>query len=142
MSKSLLQTKASLCFALPFRAELIPSRAAGNHRIGEDEKDVKHPRRLGVKSWALRLAKWKSWLTAVGDAPQVYRSMFIPGFSSLIMVGMSGDTSSAMNMPIVSYVVPSLLFEDVTLKKAAGPFPNAPVSNPPALSANSIKHER
>lgn len=74
-------------------------------------------------------------IVAVGDEPVVYNSIFIPGFSSIMTLGMSGDVSEVTNMPIVSYVVPSLLLDEVTLKKAAGPFPKAPISNPPALNA-------
>jgi PmbA/TldA metallopeptidase C-terminal domain len=75
-------------------------------------------------------------IVAVGDKPVVYNAVFIPGFSSLMMLGMSGDISAVTNMPLVSYIVPSLLFEEVTLKKAPGPFPNPPVTKPPELSTN------
>lgn len=84
---------------------------------------------------SITVAAFKDIL-AVGDKPVVYDSIFVPGFTSIMMLGMSGDISAATNMPVVSYVVPSLLFDEVTLKKASGPFPKAPVSNPPALHAN------
>ncbi len=76
-------------------------------------------------------------IIAVGDKPAVYNSIFIPGFSSLMVLGMTGDISAVTNMPIVSYVVPSLLFDDVTLKKASGPFPKPPVTTAPALTAGN-----
>jgi hypothetical protein len=84
---------------------------------------------------SMTVASFKDIL-AVGDKPVVYNSVFIPGFTSIMMLGMSGDISAVTNVPVVSYVVPSLLFEEVILKKASGPFPKAPVSNPPALNAN------
>jgi hypothetical protein len=84
---------------------------------------------------SMTVASFKDVL-AVGDKPVVYNSIFIPGFASIMMLGMSGDISTVTNMPVVSYVVPSLLFDEVAMKKASGPFPKAPVSKPPALNAN------
>lgn len=75
-------------------------------------------------------------IVAVGEKPVIYHAIFIPGFSSLMMLGLSGDFSAAANMPIASYVVPSLLFEELTMKKVSGPFPKAPVSSPPTLVSN------
>jgi hypothetical protein len=75
-------------------------------------------------------------VVAVGDKPIVYSTYFIPGFTSLMMLGLSGDFSSVMDMPITSYVVPSLLFDDVTLKKVSGPFPNPPLTPAPALGGS------
>lgn len=74
-------------------------------------------------------------VVAVGDKPVVYNSIFIPGFSSLMVAGMTGDISAITNMPIVSYVVPSLLFDEATLKKVTGPFPKPPITTPPPLAA-------
>ncbi len=74
-------------------------------------------------------------VVAVGDKPVVYNSIFIPGFSTLMVAGMTGDVSAITNMPIVSYVVPSLLFDDATLKKVSGPFPKPPITTPPPMSA-------
>lgn len=84
---------------------------------------------------SVTVASFKDIL-AVGDKPVVYNSIFVPGFTSIMMLGMTSDISGVTNMPVVSYVVPSLLFDEVTLKKASGPFPKAPVSKPPALNAN------
>jgi hypothetical protein len=39
--------------------------------------------------------------------------------------------SASSNVPVVSCVVPSLLFEEVSLVKSQGPFPNPPVSPSP-----------
>lgn len=74
-------------------------------------------------------------ILAVGDKPIVYNTIFIPGFTSLMIAGMTGDISAITNMPVVSYVVPALLFDDVTLKKASGPFAKPPVTSPPALTS-------
>lgn len=73
-------------------------------------------------------------IIAVGDNPVVHDTFFIPGFTSLMMLGLSGDFSSVLDMPVMSYVVPSLLFDEATLKKASGPFPKPPVSAPPVLN--------
>jgi len=89
----------------------------------------------GEQLSSMTVASFKD-IVAVGDKPVVYNSIFIPGLASMMMLGMSGDISAVTNMPIVSYVVPSLLFDEVTLKRASGPFSKAPVSNPPALDSN------
>jgi len=36
-----------------------------------------------------------------------------------------------VDMPVASFVVPSLLFEEVSLTKAEGPFPAPPASKAP-----------
>jgi hypothetical protein len=74
-------------------------------------------------------------IVAVGDKPHVYDSLFIPGFSSLMTIGLTGDLTAVTNMPAVSYVVPSLLFDDIALKKATGPFSKPPLTTPPPLGA-------
>ena len=71
-------------------------------------------------------------IVAVGTKPVIYNSIFVPGFSSLMMIGLRGEADVTM-VPVVSYVAPSLLFEEATLKKASGPFPKAPVTSPPQL---------
>jgi hypothetical protein len=111
--------------------------AAGNNMLevykiyADGHEELMH----GEQLIGMTAASFKD-IVAVGDKPVVYDSIFIPGFTSLMMLGMSGDISAVTNMPIASYVVPSLLFDEVTLKKAAGPFSKPPVSSPPALSAN------
>jgi hypothetical protein len=39
--------------------------------------------------------------------------------------------SPSSEMPVVSCVVPSLLFDDISLVKSQGPFPNPPISPSP-----------
>lgn len=66
-------------------------------------------------------------IVAVGDTPVVFTDEFIPRIGALFSMGMSSSTE----MPIVSCVVPSLLFDEVSLVKGQGPFPNPPVSPSP-----------
>jgi hypothetical protein len=87
----------------------------------------------GTQLQSITSASFKD-IVAVGDQPVVYSTAFLPGFSSLMMVGLSGEASAVTGLPVVTYVVPSLLFDDATLKKAAGPFPKPPVTAPPPLS--------
>ena len=89
----------------------------------------------GVQLQSMTAASFKD-IVAVGDKPTVYSTVFIPGFTSLMMVGLSGDPSAISGLPVVSYVVPTLLFDEATLKKASGPFPNPPVTTPPPLGGN------
>jgi hypothetical protein len=65
-------------------------------------------------------------VVAVGDTPVVFTDEFIPRVGALFSMGMS-----ASNVPIVSCVVPPMLFEEVSLAKSQGPFPNLPVSPSP-----------
>jgi hypothetical protein len=66
-------------------------------------------------------------IVAVGDTPVVFTDEFIPRVGALFSLGMSASS----NVPVVSCVVPSLLFEEVSLVKSQGPFPNPPVSPSP-----------
>jgi predicted Zn-dependent protease len=92
----------------------------------------------GMQLSSLNAASFKD-IVAVGDQPVVYNSIFLPSFSSLMMIGISGDISLTTNMPVVSYVVPSLLFDEVSLKPASGPFPKPPLTAPPALDAGTSR---
>ncbi len=66
-------------------------------------------------------------IVAVGDAPVVYTDEFIPRVGALF----AGGASASSDVPIVSCIVPSMLFEEVSLAKSQGPFPNPPVSPSP-----------
>ncbi len=66
-------------------------------------------------------------IVAVGDTPTVFTDEFIPRIGSLFSMGVS----SSSDMPVVSSVVPPLLFEELSLVKTQGPFPNLPVSPSP-----------
>ena len=63
--------------------------------------------------------------TAYVRSPLVKSSSRPEGKSS------SGGGPDSSGLPAVSYVVPSLLFDELSLKQAAGPFPNPPLSKPP-----------
>jgi len=66
-------------------------------------------------------------IVAVGDTPIVYTDEFMPRIGALFSMGMS----SGADMPVVSCVIPSLLFDEVSLVKSEGPFPNPPISPSP-----------
>jgi predicted Zn-dependent protease len=66
-------------------------------------------------------------IVAAGDTPTVFTDEFIPRIGALFSMGLS----SSSDMPVVSCVVPSLLFDEVSLVKSPGPFPNLPVSPSP-----------
>lgn len=66
-------------------------------------------------------------IVATGNQPRVYSDELIPRMSSLFSMGLS----SRSDLPVVSCVSPSLLFEEVTLAKTEGPFPALPISKSP-----------
>jgi predicted Zn-dependent protease len=66
-------------------------------------------------------------IVAAGDTLDVYTDEFIPRISALFSFGIS----SASQVPVVSYVAPSLLFEEMSLVKTEGPFPNPPIGSSP-----------
>jgi len=66
-------------------------------------------------------------ILAVGDTPTVYTDEFIPRIGALFSLGVSATT----DVPVVSCIVPSMLFEEISLVKSQGPFPNPPISPSP-----------
>lgn len=66
-------------------------------------------------------------IVAVGDTPVVFTDEFIPRIGALFSMGLSASS----DVPVVSCVVPPLLFEEVSLVKSQGPFPNPPISPSP-----------
>jgi len=73
-------------------------------------------------------------IIAVSDKPVVHTDIFIPKLNSIFAM-MGGGVPDVASLPTVSYVVPSLLFDEVSLKQATGPFPNPPVTKSPLLDA-------
>jgi TldD protein len=69
-------------------------------------------------------------IVAVGNKPVVYNEQFMSKASSMFSMEMSAHSS---DLPVVSYVIPSLLFEEITLTKAAGPFPSPPITESPLI---------
>ena len=107
-------------FAAPENSVLEVYRAYAD---GHD--DLMHGEQLP----SMTVASFKNIL-AVGDKPVVYNSSFLPGFASLMNLEIN-DIGDITNLPIASYVVPSLLFDEVTLKKRSRSVPKEPVSSPP-----------
>jgi predicted Zn-dependent protease len=66
-------------------------------------------------------------IVAVGDTPVVFTDEFIPRIGALFSMGLSASS----DVPVVSCVVPAMLFEEVSLVKSPGPFPNPPISPSP-----------
>jgi predicted Zn-dependent protease len=66
-------------------------------------------------------------IVGVGDTPVVFTDEFVPRLGAFFSLGVSASS----DVPIVSCVVPSLLFEEVTLVKSQGPFPNPMISPSP-----------
>jgi hypothetical protein len=66
-------------------------------------------------------------IVAAGDTPTVYTDDFIPRVSAIFSLGIS----SATQVPVVSYVAPSLLFDEVSLVHSEGQNPNLPIGTSP-----------
>jgi len=66
-------------------------------------------------------------IVAVGDSPSVHTEEFIPRVGAMFSMGMSAFS----DVPIVSCVAPSMLFEELSLVKSQGPFPNPPIGPSP-----------
>ncbi len=69
-------------------------------------------------------------IVAAGDSPFVFRQVHIGMGGSMFTPGAAGG---AQSLPVVSYIVPALLFEEITVKKVSGAFASAPASPPPPL---------
>lgn len=67
-------------------------------------------------------------IVAASKAATVYNTIQLPLRSSAMISSLAEE---GMSMPIVSYVVPSLLFDDLTLTKPSGEMPKPPFSKPP-----------
>lgn len=70
-------------------------------------------------------------IVATGNRPVVLSDQFLPKLGSFFSFGVGA--SVAGGLPVASFVVPSLLFDELTLKPAAGPFPNPPIAQSPLL---------
>jgi len=66
-------------------------------------------------------------IVAAGDTPTVYTDDFIPRVTAIFSFGISAATQ----VPVVSYVAPSLLFDEVSLVHSEGQNPNLPVGPSP-----------
>jgi TldD protein len=70
-------------------------------------------------------------ILAASDLPAVYTSVRALSFDFASILALGGGDRS---MPISSYSVPALLFEDLTLVKPSGETPKPPLSDPPATA--------
>jgi hypothetical protein len=66
-------------------------------------------------------------IVATGDTPSAYSDQLIPRMGALFSEGMS----SASDLPVVSCISPSLLFEELSFAKVDGPFPAKPILKSP-----------
>ena len=67
-------------------------------------------------------------IVATSSSATVFHGAAAAGFSGLLMSAGSGS-------PLVSFVVPSLLFDDLTVTKRPEELPKPPISAPPAATA-------
>jgi len=73
-------------------------------------------------------------IMAASSTPTVYSCPFASRALSLFSSFTYFDTAEGEpGAPVVSLVVPSLLFEDLTVKKASAQVPKPPLSNPPLV---------
>lgn len=79
----------------------------------------------------LMVASFKD-IVAAGDKQHVYNEPFVPMIGSIF----NGNAGSVGSIAPVSFVVPSLLFEEATVKQATGPAPKPPVVPAPAWNGN------
>ena len=66
-------------------------------------------------------------IVATGDEPALYSDEVMPRVGALFSMGMSAGN----DLPVVSCIAPSLLFEEISLSKVEGPFPARPISESP-----------
>lgn len=88
----------------------------------------------GVQIEGLSVTSFKE-IAAIGDKPVLYSDEFMPKITGSFFAAL--PMAAGAGMPVVNYSVPSLLFEELTLKPVQGPFPALPASNPPLLQAAS-----
>ena len=88
----------------------------------------------GVEISDMNAALFKD-IVAAGDTPVAYTDEFIPRLGAIFSMGFSGNS----DLPVVTVVSPSLLFEEVSLVKSQGPYPNLPVE--PSPVAKTIKEK-
>jgi predicted Zn-dependent protease len=72
-------------------------------------------------------------IVAASKSATVFNSQHMPqfNFSSSFLFSFGAEAAASPSLPIVSYVVPSLLFEDLSLTKAQQETPKPPFSDPP-----------
>jgi hypothetical protein len=68
-------------------------------------------------------------IVAAGDTPIVFTDVFMPRIGAFFSLGLSASS----DLPIVSCVIPSLLFDEVSLVKSQGPFSSLPISPSPLM---------
>lgn len=70
-------------------------------------------------------------ILAAGDKPTVYTGPFVP-MTGAVLMGIGGiPAPNGDPFRLVSYVAPSLLFDEVSLKKSSAAAPNPPVASSP-----------
>jgi predicted Zn-dependent protease len=88
----------------------------------------------GVEIAEMSAALFKD-IVAAGDTPVAYTDEFIPRLGAIFSMGFSANSDLA----VVSCVSPSLLFEEVSLVKSQGPYPNLPVEPSPLVKSITEK---
>ncbi len=80
----------------------------------------------GIEIAEMTPANFKD-IVAVGDTATVYTDEFIPRVGAMFSLGLSATA----DVPVVSSIVPPMLFDELPLAQTQGPFPNPPVSPSP-----------
>ena len=75
-------------------------------------------------------------MLAASKSATVFNSPHMPqfNFSSSFLFSFGAEAAASPSLPIVSYVVPSLLFEDLSLTKAQQETPKPPFTDPPSCT--------
>lgn len=89
----------------------------------------------GVHLSAMSAESFKE-IVAVSKSAAVFNTPHVPNFnfSSSFFFSFAGEMSAPASLPLVSYVVPSMLFEDVSLIKPSQETPKPPLSDPPSCA--------
>ncbi len=120
----------------------IAMRMSGRETSGSDSiaetyklySDGREELVRGAQIESPSLANFKE-IIAVGDNPVLYSDEFMPKVGGALFSGFA--TAAGSGLPVVNYSVPSLLFEELTVKPVEGPFPVLPASDPPLMQAAS-----
>jgi hypothetical protein len=88
----------------------------------------------GVDISSLTAASFKD-IVAVGDKPYVYNAPHIPMLNA-VFGGFGSGSSMSASAVLGSFITPSILFEEVSLKKSNVPTPNPPVVPSPLPAFN------
>ena len=122
---------ASMYFGDPFGTQVRTEPLLEVYRVYADGREE---RLRNVTIAGIAPATFKE-IVAVSDQRQVVSLPLQPPVSPVASLGFCGSGEPPQDTaPLVSLVVPSLLFEEITLKKQAGEIPRPPIAPHPFFS--------